>query len=92
MFIEGKFYSIFSLLFGWSIALQVKRGKGKGTDTIPTIKRRLVCISAMLVPLHHKIEHWATAKLVEKNNKIRLAAAKKTIEQLEKDNSGKSSR
>ena len=45
----------------------------------------LVCIAALLVPLHHKIEHWATAKLVEKNKKIRLALAKKTIEQLEKD-------
>ncbi len=44
----------------------------------------LVCIAALLVPLHHKVEHWATAKLVEKNKKIRLAAAKKTIEQLEK--------
>ena len=45
----------------------------------------LVCIAALLVPLHHKIEKWATAKLVEKNKQIRLAAAKKTIEQLEKD-------
>ena len=46
----------------------------------------LVCIAALLVPLHHKIEKWATAKLVEKNKKIRLAAAKKTIMQLEKEN------
>ena len=46
----------------------------------------LVCIAALLAPLHHKIEKWATAKLVEKNKKIRLAAAKKTIEQLEKEN------
>ncbi len=45
----------------------------------------LVCIAALLVPLHHKIEHWATHKLVEKNKQIRLAAAKKTIEQLETD-------
>ena len=43
----------------------------------------LVCIAALLVPLHHKAEHWATAKLVEKNKQIRLAAAKKTIQQLE---------
>ena len=43
----------------------------------------LVCIAALLVPLHHKVEKWATAKLVEKNKQIRLAAAKKTIEQLE---------
>jgi len=43
----------------------------------------LVCIAALLVPLHHRLEKWATAKLVEKNKQIRLAAAKKTIEQLE---------
>jgi tetratricopeptide (TPR) repeat protein len=42
----------------------------------------LVCIAALLVPTHHKIEKWATAKLVEKNKAIRLAAAKKTIEKL----------
>jgi hypothetical protein len=47
----------------------------------------LVCIAALLVPLHHKLEKWATAKLVEKNKKIRLAAAKKTIQELEKESS-----
>jgi len=45
----------------------------------------LVCIAAMLVPLHHKLEKWTTTKMVEKNKKIRLAAAKKTIEKLEKN-------
>lgn len=44
----------------------------------------LVCIAALLVPLHHKLEKWATHKLVEKNKAIRLANAKKTIEELEK--------
>ncbi len=39
----------------------------------------LVCIAALLVPLHHKLQKWATSKLVEKNKQIRLAAAKKTI-------------
>jgi tetratricopeptide (TPR) repeat protein len=43
----------------------------------------LVCIAALLVPLHHKLEKWATHKLVEKNKQVRLAAARKTIEQLE---------
>jgi hypothetical protein len=43
----------------------------------------LVSIAALLVPLHHKVEKWATAKWVEKNKQIRLASAKKTIEQLE---------
>ena len=46
----------------------------------------LVCIAALLIPLHHKLEKWATHKLVEKNKAIRLASAKKTIEELEKDN------
>ncbi len=45
----------------------------------------LVCIAALLVPLHHKLEKWATHKLVEKNKQIRLANAKKTIEELEKN-------
>ena len=42
MFIEGKFYSIFSLLFGWGIALQIKRGIAKGVDAAPTVRRRLL--------------------------------------------------
>ncbi len=42
MFIEGKFYSIFSLLFGWGIALQFKRAEQKGTNALPTVRRRLV--------------------------------------------------
>lgn len=41
MFIEGKFYSIFSLLFGWGIALQIKRGVAKGINAAPTVRRRL---------------------------------------------------
>ena len=41
MFIEGKFYSIFSLLFGWGIALQIKRGMAKGIDASQTVRRRL---------------------------------------------------
>ncbi len=53
----------------------------------------LVCIAALLVPLHHKLEKWATHKLVEKNKAIRLASAKKTIrllseEKLEKPGDG----
>lgn len=46
----------------------------------------LVGVAALLVPLHHRVEKWATKILVEKNKKIRLAAAKKTIEKLEGNN------
>lgn len=43
----------------------------------------MVCIAAILVPAHHHLEKWLTDRLVKKNKKIRLAAAKKTIEVLE---------
>ena len=45
----------------------------------------MVCIASLLVPVHHRMEHWITHKLVEKNNRIRLAAAKKTIAKLESE-------
>lgn len=48
----------------------------------------LVAIAAILVPFHHKIEKWAIKKMVEKNKKIRLMAAKKTIEKLEEKPEG----
>jgi tetratricopeptide (TPR) repeat protein len=47
----------------------------------------LVAIAALLIPLHNWLKHWINHKMVEKNKKIRLAAAKKTIEKLEKNNS-----
>jgi tetratricopeptide (TPR) repeat protein len=43
----------------------------------------LVCIAAMLIPIHHKLEHWMTERLIEKNKRIRLASAKRTIAELE---------
>ena len=45
----------------------------------------MVCIAALLIPIHHWLEKWITHRLVEKNKKIRLAAAKKTIATLEGD-------
>ena len=50
----------------------------------------LVLIASLLIPMHHKLEHWIKEKMVEKNKAIRLAAAKKTIrllsdEKLEKN-------
>ena len=46
----------------------------------------LVAIAALLIPLHHRLEHWINHIMVEKNKKIRLEAAKKTIEQLGNQN------
>ena len=45
----------------------------------------LVCLAALLIPLHHKLEKWATNKLIKKNKEIRLANAKKTINTLEEE-------
>ena len=45
----------------------------------------MVGIAALLVPAHHRIEEWVRHQLVEKNKRIRLEAAKKTIQKLEKN-------
>ncbi|GAB4092764.1 hypothetical protein GCM10028786_16910 [Flaviaesturariibacter terrae] len=47
----------------------------------------MVGLAAILVPLHHKVEHWLTHKLVAKNNRIRLARARRTIRELEEKGS-----
>jgi hypothetical protein len=44
----------------------------------------LVIIAALLIPLHHRLEKWTKEKMIGKNKAIRLAAAKKTIDKLEK--------
>ena len=46
----------------------------------------LVCIAALLVPLHHKSGYWTRAKLEEKNKQIRLVAATKMIGPLSSGN------
>jgi tetratricopeptide (TPR) repeat protein len=43
----------------------------------------LVGIASLLIPLHHRIEKWIKEKMTEKNKRIRLENAKKTIEELE---------
>jgi hypothetical protein len=45
----------------------------------------LVLIASLLIPLHHRLEKWIKEKMIEKNKVIRLVAAKKTIEKLEKN-------
>jgi tetratricopeptide (TPR) repeat protein len=44
----------------------------------------LVLIASLLIPLHHRLEHWVKEKMIEKNKALRLAVAKKTITELEK--------
>lgn len=43
----------------------------------------MVSIAGLLIPLHRRMEHFITDMLVSKNNRVRLEAARKTIEELE---------
>jgi len=47
MFVDGKFYSLFSLLFGLGFALQLQRAEQRGGDALPTYKRRLRVLMAI---------------------------------------------
>ncbi|MEO8066665.1 MAG: tetratricopeptide repeat protein, partial [Flavobacteriales bacterium] len=54
------------------------------TDHSPVLMLlAMVCIAALLIPLHHRMEQLITNMLVSKNNRVRLEAAKRTIEELE---------
>jgi len=83
-----KFFGIIALLIVFEfLNLLLHPFLERVTNHSPVIMLlALVSIAALLVPLHHKLEKWATTKLVEKNKSIRLATAKKTIETLEGEN------
>lgn len=42
-------------------------------------------IAAVLIPLHHRLEHLVIRKLTRRNKAIRLEAARKTVARLEKE-------
>lgn len=54
--IEGKFYSIFSLLFGWGMAIQLKRSEVKGLTPVKFMRRRLSFM--FLLGLAHLLLLW----------------------------------
>jgi hypothetical protein len=43
----------------------------------------MAAIAGLLIPLHHRMEKLITNMLVSKNNRVRLEAARRTIEELE---------
>ncbi|WP_319502588.1 DUF418 domain-containing protein [uncultured Draconibacterium sp.] len=51
VFIESKFYTIFSLLFGWGIALQINRSQKDDASTAGFLRRRL-CFMMLLGGMH----------------------------------------
>ena len=72
------------LLFFEFINLLVHPFLGELTHHSPILM--LLCMAAiagLLIPLHHRMEHLITNMLVSKNNRVRLEAARRTIEELE---------
>ena len=43
----------------------------------------MIAFSALLIPLYDRMEKLITNMLVSKNNRVRLEAARRTIEELE---------
>ena len=80
-----RFFGILALLLVFElINLFIHPYLANATNHSPFLMlMALVCIAALLIPAHHRLAHWITNRLVEKNKKIRLAAAKKTIAKLE---------
>jgi uncharacterized protein len=55
--IDGKFYSIFSFLFGFGFALQIARAKERGDGKASVFKRRLFWL--LIIGLLHAYLLWA---------------------------------
>lgn len=56
-FVEGKFYSIFSFLFGFGFALQIERAATRGDTRASLFKRRLFWL--LIIGLLHAYLLWA---------------------------------
>ena len=56
-FVEGKFYSIFSFLFGFGFALQIARAEERGDRDASLFKRRLFWL--LVIGLLHAYLLWA---------------------------------
>ena len=56
-FVEGKFYSIFSFLFGFGFALQINRAEERGDLKASLFKRRLFWL--LIIGLLHAYLLWA---------------------------------
>src|SRR5215218_374347 len=55
-FVEGKFYSIFSFLFGFGFALQIARAQERGDANASLFKRRLFWL--LVIGLLHAYLLW----------------------------------
>lgn len=80
-----QFFSVLGLLAIFEfINLLIHPYLAKLTHHSPVLMLTvLMGIAALLIPLHHRLQKKLTEIMVEKNKSIRLAAAKKTIADLE---------
>lgn len=80
-----QFFSVLGLLAVFEfINLLIHPYLAKITHHSPVLMLLvLMGIAALLIPLHHKLQHKLTNIMIERNKSIRLAAAKKTIADLE---------
>lgn len=54
--VEAKFYSMFSFLFGWGMAMQMMRAEAKGAKFLPVFLRRLFIL--LIIGVLHAILIW----------------------------------
>ncbi|MBS3932944.1 MAG: DUF418 domain-containing protein [Truepera sp.] len=55
-FAQGKFFTLFSLLFGLGLAIQMQRSQDKGQSAVPLYVRRLLVL--LLIGLAHAFLFW----------------------------------
>ncbi|MFZ1798418.1 MAG: hypothetical protein WAU24_01010 [Chitinophagaceae bacterium] len=56
------------------------------TDHSPVLMLAgLMIVAAIIIPFHHRLEKYIKSKLLEKNKRLRLIAAKKTIARMEQN-------
>ncbi|MBS3967594.1 MAG: DUF418 domain-containing protein [Truepera sp.] len=55
-FAQGKFFTLFSLLFGLGLAIQIQRSQDKGQSAVPLYVRRLLAL--LLIGLAHAFLFW----------------------------------
>ena len=56
LLVEGKFFSLFSFLFGLGFALQMGRAEARGVRFFPLYRRRLLVL--LLIGLAHSLFFW----------------------------------
>jgi uncharacterized protein (DUF2249 family) len=82
-----KFLGILALLLVFELVnLFLHPYIGSFTHETPIFQLLIaVVIAAILIPLHHRLQHLLTHQMVIKNKQLRLAAAERTVAKLKKD-------